>query len=182
VLIALLLPFRLFEAKISCVGGFSIAQRAPVECAARARRLACITAGRYAQKSEVVRIIWCDSPRIGIALGGDFGTQVSSARICEWHESLYGASLVDLKQQESACAFDPVALRGLADVELAVGAEYTNSITTSLPCPFRPPPEAPNTPHNPPLPPTPLHPPPSLPKSPPTSPPTSTSTGTHLRT
>ena len=66
----------------------------------------------------------------GIALRGDFETQISSDRIREWHESLPLAVLVvDLKPQESACPFDSVAWWGFADVVVAQGG---NSITKSL--------------------------------------------------
>jgi hypothetical protein len=46
------LAFQVVRSQDLLCGWLSIAQRAAVECAARARRLPCITAGRSAQKSE----------------------------------------------------------------------------------------------------------------------------------
>ena len=51
-LIVLILPFRLFEAKISSLGGLFITQRAAVECAVRARGLSCITAQVVTRKNR----------------------------------------------------------------------------------------------------------------------------------
>ena len=53
--------------------------------------------------------MWCETPTFGIALGGDLGSQISSRRIPEWHDTLSMAALVDLKPQKSAWAFDLVA-------------------------------------------------------------------------
>jgi hypothetical protein len=63
--------------------------------------------------------MWCKTLTFGIALRGNFETQISSRRIGEWHESLSMAALVNLKQQESACAFDLVAWWGFVDVVVA---------------------------------------------------------------
>jgi hypothetical protein len=88
----------LFEAKISWLGGFFIAQRAAVECAVRARRLSCITAGRYAQKAEAVRIIWCAGPTFGIALGGDLRPNFRPVVSAEWRGYFSMAALVHMSQ------------------------------------------------------------------------------------
>ena len=53
--------------------------------------------------------MWCETLTFGIALRGDFETQISSRRIGEWHDTLSMAALVDLKPQKSAWAFDLVA-------------------------------------------------------------------------
>jgi hypothetical protein len=42
------------------------------------------------------------APTFGFSPGGDFGAQISSPRIGEWHESLSLAALVDVKQQKFA--------------------------------------------------------------------------------
>jgi hypothetical protein len=75
------LRFRLFEAKISCVGGFSIAQRAAVECAIRARRPPCITAGRSAQKTERGLSYVVRDADIRNCAGSPFETQISSRSV-----------------------------------------------------------------------------------------------------
>ena len=46
------LAFQVVRSQYLLLGGFEIAQLAAVECATRARRLACNAAGRSAQKSE----------------------------------------------------------------------------------------------------------------------------------
>ena len=59
--------------------------------------------------------MWCETLTSGIALRGDFETQISSGRIREWHVTLSMAALGDLKPQKCAWAFDLVARRGFLD-------------------------------------------------------------------
>jgi hypothetical protein len=81
VLIVLLLSFRLFEANISCLGGLSIAQHAAVECAARARRLACEAAGPHREYESGLGLDLVTSAEIRYCAGSPFETQISSRSV-----------------------------------------------------------------------------------------------------
>ena len=128
-LIVLLLPCRLFEPKISW--WVALKSLSALRSSALPRRVGCLALAEVVPRENRrgVCVTWCETLTSGIALRGDFETQNSSGRIREWHESLLLAALVDLKPQESACAFDSVAWWGFADVVVAQGG---NSITKSL--------------------------------------------------